>query len=360
MAELCGSARSPLIIAGMHRSGTSFTASLLAAAGVHLGDSLLPAQHGNDEGHFEDTGILAFHERVLRSLGLDSDGFVARQVGRGDAATRREAEALAAARARPGRLWGWKEPRTVLFLDWWRDTLPDARFLMIFRDPWEVADSLYRRGDEAFAVDPALALRLWLHYNRAIVEFATAHPDRSLVVDVRQVIADPGSVLEAVRTRLGLPVGRGQTRFREHLFVRDESGRRAALVRQGFPEAFEVLDALRQLSGSTAEASVSEPPCASPAAARTAIDEWARASRAEARVRYLTGENLRLAAEVTSLRRRQSNWKRLPRRAVVSLLRTARRSLRDTRRPQAPETSWILPLARPAPQPIRRAFTKAA
>jgi hypothetical protein len=353
-------ARRPLIMAGMHRSGTSFTASLLASAGVHLGDRLLPAQHGNDEGHFEDTGILAFHERVLRSLGLDSDGFVTRQVGRTDEATRREAHELVASRAQPGRLWGWKEPRTVLFLDCWRDVLPDARYLFVFRNPWEVADSLYRRGDKAVAADPALALRLWLHYNRAIIDFATDHPDRCLVVGVRQVIGDPASVLGAVRTRLGLPVGRGQARFHENLFVRDDACRHAAVVRQILPEAVDVLDALLQLSGSTADAPAAEPLRASPAAIHNAIADWARASRAEAEIRYLTGENLRLATEMTSLRKRRSNWKKLPRKAVVSLIRKARQRFRDAHRPTTPEPAWILPLVRPSPQPIGHAVKKSA
>ena len=32
-----------LVIGGMHRSGTSLTASIVAAAGIHLGDDLMAA-----------------------------------------------------------------------------------------------------------------------------------------------------------------------------------------------------------------------------------------------------------------------------------------------------------------------------
>jgi hypothetical protein len=62
----------PLIICGMHRSGTSFVASLVAGAGVHLGDTLLESSPGNPRGHFEDVGILDFHRTVLIANGIFS------------------------------------------------------------------------------------------------------------------------------------------------------------------------------------------------------------------------------------------------------------------------------------------------
>ncbi|MEY2858272.1 MAG: hypothetical protein RLZZ74_2584, partial [Cyanobacteriota bacterium] len=45
---------SVMIITGMHRSGTSLTASLLQSAGVNLGDRLMSEDRGNSKGHFED------------------------------------------------------------------------------------------------------------------------------------------------------------------------------------------------------------------------------------------------------------------------------------------------------------------
>ena len=43
-----------LIIAGMHRSGTSLTASLFQSLGVNIGEKLLGPELGNIRGHFED------------------------------------------------------------------------------------------------------------------------------------------------------------------------------------------------------------------------------------------------------------------------------------------------------------------
>ncbi|QJX01931.1 hypothetical protein HML84_06000 [Alcanivorax sp. IO_7] len=58
-----------VIIAGMHRSGTSLTASLLKDAGVDIGDDLLPPAPDNQRGFFEDRGFQEFHEQVMAKGG---------------------------------------------------------------------------------------------------------------------------------------------------------------------------------------------------------------------------------------------------------------------------------------------------
>lgn len=63
------SADHPLLVYGMHRSGTSLTASLFHAAGVRQGDQLLGANHRNDRGHYEDLGINEFHRTALHAQG---------------------------------------------------------------------------------------------------------------------------------------------------------------------------------------------------------------------------------------------------------------------------------------------------
>jgi hypothetical protein len=44
----------PIVVTGMHRSGTSLSASILAALGVAMGEQLLPADAANPRGYFED------------------------------------------------------------------------------------------------------------------------------------------------------------------------------------------------------------------------------------------------------------------------------------------------------------------
>src|SRR5689334_14926006 len=57
---------SPIIVTGMHRSGTSLTASLLSAAGVNMGGNLLPADAHNPDGYFEDVEFLELNRTILQ------------------------------------------------------------------------------------------------------------------------------------------------------------------------------------------------------------------------------------------------------------------------------------------------------
>jgi hypothetical protein len=60
----------PIFVLGMHRSGTSAVAGVLARLGFSLGTELVPAQSRvNDAGFFEDKAVLEFHESLLAALG---------------------------------------------------------------------------------------------------------------------------------------------------------------------------------------------------------------------------------------------------------------------------------------------------
>ena len=207
-----------LIICGMHRSGTSLTAALCQSAGLDIGVQLVPAHVSNQAGHFEDVEFYRFHESVLAANGRIPAGY-----GIFDAplvvsdTMRREAEALKAARRSRGHAWGWKDPRTTLFLDFWASVLPEARFLFVFRAPAEVADSLGRRGEERFQDDGEEAFRTWYRYNSLLRDFALAHPDRVLVRELRQIVVDPGRLCADIRRRLDVPLGSPLPLFRPEM-----------------------------------------------------------------------------------------------------------------------------------------------
>jgi hypothetical protein len=279
----------PLVVCGMHRSGTSLTASLFGGAGVNLGDRLFGPNVGNTLGHFEDVGFLEFHMRALHSLGFNYEGYVTRPLPRLAAEFTREAEEIIADRSAAGELWGWKEPRTTLFLDFWDELLPHARYAFVFRNPWDVADSLFRRGDAAFVVDPRLAIEIWVAYNRRIVEFVTRHPTRCAVFEISRLIVEPEHVFELVRSKLQVPLDPPPDCFRNDLFGRECNRHGAAIVRTLVPEAHDVYHLLRHLAGEPA-AEDSEPAADAGSLAGYAVEEWARASRAAVRERKLYGE----------------------------------------------------------------------
>ena len=64
-----GSMAEPIIITGMHRSGTSLVASLLQEAGLSIGERLLGPSAGNRKGHFEDVDFVELHEDILADNG---------------------------------------------------------------------------------------------------------------------------------------------------------------------------------------------------------------------------------------------------------------------------------------------------
>lgn len=211
-----------LVITGMHRSGTSLLASAMERAGVFIGDRLLGASESNVKGHFEDLDLLEWHEAVFAENARTLFDAHERGPLAISAARRLEAERLIEAR-RHRPLWGWKDPRTCLFLEFWRSMLPDSRFLFVVRRPDEVLASLdRRRHDELTRRWPGLwtlrrlgldatfrrrrAGRWWLASNRAILEFATSHPDRCLVLELSTLRERLPAAIERMRSSWRLPL----------------------------------------------------------------------------------------------------------------------------------------------------------
>ena len=104
-----------LIIAGMHRSGTSLMAQWLNKCGLNLGDYLLGSGVGNSKGHFEDMDFYQLHEAILSQNSLNY------RVNTNDEIQLSEyhkirAESIITLKSKLHDQWGWKEPRTCLFL----------------------------------------------------------------------------------------------------------------------------------------------------------------------------------------------------------------------------------------------------
>ncbi|HTI58761.1 sulfotransferase [Mucilaginibacter sp.] len=134
-----------LIIAGMHRSGTSLITNWLYHCGLQVGESLVEANEGNKEGHYEDVEFLKIHEEILADNGLTVSGLVYDEQPKISDYQLEKLKAIIRIKKRRFDQWGWKEPRTCLFLDTYRRLLPDARYLVIVRDYASVVNSLLKR-----------------------------------------------------------------------------------------------------------------------------------------------------------------------------------------------------------------------
>ncbi len=208
-------------IAGMHRSGTSLVAGLVRAAGLPMGEELVGASATNPHGHHEDRAFVALHDAALAACGtgwtLDR---APEQLGWSEG-VEAQARALVTARAAHGA-WGWKDPRTTLFLAEWKRVVPALRVVIVFREAATVVASLRRRRDPPLVhrfhgawplrrlglpmTRDAQSFRMWRRYNECALAFARAHPDDCVFVDARGIGASWAPLRAWMQAR-GAPLG---------------------------------------------------------------------------------------------------------------------------------------------------------
>ena len=159
-----------LIIAGMHRSGTSLITHWLSKCGMQLGERLALPNHGNVEGHFEDVEFLKIHEEILANHQLPISGLTDEHVDF-SIYEREKVKSIINVKQRLYDQWGWKDPRTCLFLDVYKELIPDACYLIILRDYQSVISSLLRREfryvDNKYMARKYLSRLAWLKFRRS-------------------------------------------------------------------------------------------------------------------------------------------------------------------------------------------------
>ncbi len=186
-----------LIIAGMHRSGTSLVSQWLTRCGLNLGEVLLAPNIGNVEGHFEDVDFYRFHKDALDSQGFSRCGWVTEPLSRLTRYQKEKLKSIIAFKNRMNAQWGWKDPRTCLFLSQYREFLPNAYYLHIVRDYQSTVSSLVirefkhmeakylsrgrvsrfiwhkfrrpRRLEKLYQEFSEFYLRIWVTYNEEII-----------------------------------------------------------------------------------------------------------------------------------------------------------------------------------------------
>ena len=157
-----------IIVAGMHRSGTSALTRMLASLGCRLPKTLLEPNEYNALGYWESSEISELNDAILESAGSSWDDWEAFHQGwyaspvadefRGRARTVLENE------FGDSRLFVLKDPRVCRLLEFWIDALKDIAaapvIAVAIRNPLEVAASLHHRD----MIDPSIGLLLWLRH----------------------------------------------------------------------------------------------------------------------------------------------------------------------------------------------------
>lgn len=243
-----GNNQTAVVITGMHRSGTSLTTSLLQSSGIFVGDRLLGNNLSNPKGHFEDLDFVEFHQSLLKSQGVYSEGWAdnafkaipKQYIGVAQ-------DLISQKNSHPN--WGWKDPRTTLFLDFWSELIPDAKYIFVYRSPWEVVDSLFRRGDAFFQTSPETAITTWHSYNQKIVDFCQKTSQPWILLRIEDVINNPQFVINSVNQKLELNLRSPHDLYDDSLFKKDTvNPYKAKLVQKYFPQELKLYSQLHSLA----------------------------------------------------------------------------------------------------------------
>jgi hypothetical protein len=200
-----GTTQLPVCVLGMGRSGTSLTARVIGMLGIDLGSSdtmLPPHAQDNKHGYWEQGAIQVLNDDVLAALGgtwyrppLLEEGW--HHAARLDPFKQRAREVLERHFAGSSR-WGWKDPRTTLTLPLWREIVGDMVYVICFRNPAEVADSLLRRDPVAHPREDTFAT--WLRYSGESLRNTAG--ERRILVSFEDWFDRPQQQLERLATFL--------------------------------------------------------------------------------------------------------------------------------------------------------------
>ncbi|MCU1245024.1 MAG: putative glycosyltransferase [Acidobacteria bacterium] len=198
----------PVVVLGMHRSGTSVVTELLTTLGMYVGTpgELTPADMFNPTGYWEYREAVKIDTEIMEALSASwTDNIAGADVSR--LSVEQYAAFLARAREVVRSLGGHgtfllKDPRMSLLFPLWRRVLESPVCVIAWREPLAVARSLWTRDRQPLLV----SLALWEHYNRTLLRDSAGLA--RLLVSYDELLADPERIageLHASLTALGVP-----------------------------------------------------------------------------------------------------------------------------------------------------------
>lgn len=189
-----------VIVLGMHRSGTSLLTSVLHELGFNPGKELLDADPSNQEGFWEFKPLVQFHSRILEDydnrwfapghhMPLDELLFQYRD----------EAESLIRRMDNDDKDWCWKDPRLVLFLDFWLEILSnrDVKWIITHRNPVSIASSLKSRDH----FDMNVGLTLWEYYVLLLMA-RKQELKENITIQYEEMLSDPKTQIDRIASFL--------------------------------------------------------------------------------------------------------------------------------------------------------------
>ena len=200
-------ARKIVVVLGMHRSGTSAITRGLPELGVDLGDTFIPTiVSQNAKGFWEDIDLNHLDDELLNAMGFrwDSVAAITPSAFKGQEvdAFRMRAIDLLVKKLADKPVWGFKDPRVVRLLPFWKPIFESLgvldNYIIVVRNPLSVAKSLEVRDGFSFAK----SCLLWLEHTLSAVSQTVGSP--CVVVDYDLLLDNPIRELERIATTLKL------------------------------------------------------------------------------------------------------------------------------------------------------------
>ena len=242
-----------ILILGLGRSGTSYFAGFLRANGVFLGTDFGQGDNLNPRGFLEHRPVVRFHRRLLAKTqpgGADIPLLASVTVPALTAQEEEEGAQILESLARPG-LWGWKDPRTLLFIDFWLKLLPDAKLIIPIRHPVEVYYSYLRRLRRFQLINPSVFFPTYARQSERLMEVARLHAPRVYVLDAQSAYRRPELLWTQLSAFLEIDqrVPASYPMFHENEFTRLPLTERTCKVfAKQFPEAAAAFNNLNEMA----------------------------------------------------------------------------------------------------------------
>lgn len=186
------SRQQPIIVLGMHRSGTSLLAELIHKWGAFGNERFLAADYRNSQGYWEYQPLVYFNRRLL--LSVQSQSFVppsdeaqttlaARAL---EPAWRDEALQLVSAMEAGKRIWYWKDPRLTVMLAFWQHFWTNPIYVIAVREPVDTALSLKK----IYGWPVSAGYVMWQRYMTSALE-STPEASRRIFVQYERLLSGP-------------------------------------------------------------------------------------------------------------------------------------------------------------------------
>ena len=201
-----GAARTAILVAGMHRSGTSALTRVLTIAGCTLPGTLVQPKPDNVAGFWESQAVVDLNEEILAVAGSSWDDWrpfprhwhASPEAG----AFLRRGRELLRQEFGESRLFILKDPRICRLLPFWieavRGTGARSRVVVTVRSPLDVAASLEARN----GIDPFIGYLSWL---RHVVDAEAGSRDLPRVFTrYESLLAEPHASVDRIGRMLGL------------------------------------------------------------------------------------------------------------------------------------------------------------